>query len=361
MPSSIHGFENFGAHGRKLLRFLADRKHALSPFLILTHNFPDPDAIASAYALHYLAEKAFGISSRIAYRGVIGRAENRNMVSLLHLPYMPFQAGDLKKFQHVALVDTQPGFKNNGFPPQRRATLVIDQHTSLSPPLADLAIVDEGCGATCVIVAQALLLSGLKIPERLATALAYGIITDTQNLYRATRPDVIQTYLSILPRANIRWLSRIQNPSRTKNVFVTLGRGMQQAQVCQRLVVAHLGPVDSPDLVALVADFLLSYQPVKWALGTGRYKGHLYLSLRTDQTTVPAERVIRAMVPNPKDAGGHDRIAGGSVKVGLHAPEPSWREVEARLTEKLVQRLKIPRRFRFRYPFRSQISRPGAA
>ena len=45
--------------------------------LVIMHNDPDPDAIASAVGLGYMLEKAEGIDVHIAYRGVIGRAENR--------------------------------------------------------------------------------------------------------------------------------------------------------------------------------------------------------------------------------------------------------------------------------------------
>ena len=67
----------------KLLKFLAEKKENISPLLILTHNYPDPDAIASAFTLQYLTENFFGMKTKIAYGGVIGRMENRSMVDIL--------------------------------------------------------------------------------------------------------------------------------------------------------------------------------------------------------------------------------------------------------------------------------------
>lgn len=197
---------------QKLLRFLAKKKQTISPLLILTHDFPDPDALAGAYALKYLADRSFGIKSRIVYKGIIGRIENRNMVRLLQLPVHKLRPREIEKYTHVALIDTQPEFENNPFPDNRKATLVIDQHPSVNHPKTECNLIDTGCGATSVILAKAILSLKIDIPKRLATALAYGIITDTLNLYRAKRRDIVKAYLGILPFADMPLLARIQVP-----------------------------------------------------------------------------------------------------------------------------------------------------
>jgi nanoRNase/pAp phosphatase (c-di-AMP/oligoRNAs hydrolase) len=243
MNSDAATDKNAAGYAQELLDFLAKNQQSLSPLLILPHDYPDPDALAAAFALQFLAKKVFQIESRIAYRGIIGRMENRVMVGTLRIPVHRLNPGDLKKFRQVALVDTQPAFENNPFPEDRKAALIIDQHISKVNPIAGLTLVDPGCAATCVILAQALLLQNLEIPPRLATALVYGILSDTLNLYRAERPDVAQIYLRILHWADMRDLARIQNPVRTKSFFITLSRGLQEAMFIGGLVVAHLGPI----------------------------------------------------------------------------------------------------------------------
>jgi nanoRNase/pAp phosphatase (c-di-AMP/oligoRNAs hydrolase) len=176
------------ADSRRLLRFLAKNRRRLSPLLVLTHDFPDPDSIASALALKFLAE-AEGISCRIAFGGVIGRTENRSMVSLLRVPIRRLRPRELSRHENVALVDTQPAFGNNRFPATRRAAIVIDQHRSHVKPNADLSIVNVDCGATSVILATALLAVRQKPPMPVATALAYGILTDTMHFFRTTNPS----------------------------------------------------------------------------------------------------------------------------------------------------------------------------
>ena len=347
--SQLH--ENTAGYAQELLRFFAANRQSLSPLLILPHDYPDPDALAAAFALHFLAREYSGIESRIAYRGVIGRTENQAMVNTLRIPVHRLKPADLKKYRQVALVDTQPAFDNNPFPANRRATMVIDQHESTVPPAADLALVDTACGATCVILAQALLLQNVEIPPRVATALAYGILSDTLNLYRAERPDVAQTYLGILRRADMRALARIQNPMRSKRFFVMLGRCIHEAMVCGHLIVVHMGRIENLDLVSQMAEFLLTYQQSRWSLCTGRYKDTLHVSLRSTKQDGQASEVLRDAFVNPEQAGGHGAIAGGSLRVRANASEEVWRDQEQGLQACLMKRLRISAKARTCKPF----------
>jgi len=337
---------------RKLLRFLSEKKEALSPLLILTHDYPDPDALASSFALYYLAKQVYDINARIAYGGIIGRSENRAFVKILKIPAHKFKASDLKKYSQVALVDTQPPFENNHFPKDRQATLVIDQHLPIQEPSAQLAIVDTECGATSVILAQALLLLKMEIPARVGTALVYGILTDTLNLYRAKRKDIISTYLAVLPFCDMRTLARIQNPSRSKRFFATLEKGIKNAMVRQKLIVSHLESVENPDLVSQTADFLLTYKGMRWSLCTGRYNGRLHVSLRMANPQALAANILRDIFENAQEAGGHECIAGGSFEVGKDASEAAWEKAEQSLVQGLLDRLNLSGKGKFSFPFR---------
>jgi nanoRNase/pAp phosphatase (c-di-AMP/oligoRNAs hydrolase) len=338
-------------NGRRLLAYLGRHRQRLSPLLILTHDFPDPDALASAFGLLHLAQSAFDIPARIAYAGELGRTENRMMVRLLRIPLHRLRRAWFKNYPAVALVDTQPAFENNPFPANKRAAMVIDQHDSLTAPLADLALVDPECGATCVIVAQGLLARRAPIPARVATALAYGILTDTLGLYRAHRPDVVRTYLSVLQRADMRTLARIQNPTRSRRFFQTLSKGISGTTRFRHVLVSHLGRVETPDLVSQVAEFLLACRRITWCLVTGRYRGRLYASLRADAPEGQAGELLREAFGNPRQAGGHDRIGGGSCRVGGDAAEATWREREQGLQARLLKGLRIPAGTEPYYPF----------
>ena len=248
-------------------------------------------------------------------------------------------------------MDTQPAFENNPFPGGKRAAMIIDQHGSHTPPQADLVLLDPDCGATCVIIAQALLARREPLPARVATALAYGILTDTLDLYRAKRPDVVRTYLRVLQQADMRTLARIQNPTRSRRFFVTLGKGIVEATRFRRLLVSHVGAVETPDLVSQVAEFLLACRGISWCLVTGRYLGRLHASLRTSSPDGEAGEVLRAAFGNPRQAGGHGSIGRGSCRVGGDAAPETWRERELGLQTRLLKRLRIAAKTEPRHPF----------
>lgn len=338
------------ADGRRLLRFLRRRRRTLSPLLILAHDYPDPDAISSALALKVLAE-AEGIQCRIAYGGVIGRTENKAMVSLLRIPIRRLAKGDLRRHANVALVDTQPAFRNNRFPAGRRATIVVDQHRSAVRPDADFSIVNVRCGATSVVLGAALLATVRRPSAQVATALAYGILTDTMNFFRSSHPAVIGTYLGLLPHADLTLLAKIQNPTRSRRFFQTLARGIRRAMTCGPLVATNLGDIETPDLVSQTADFFLSYERIRWAFCTGRYRGRLYMSLRTTRAGAEAGEILRDICEDRADAGGHGGVAGGSLEVGRDAPDRAWRAEETGLFVRLLERLKVPRRNAISFPF----------
>jgi nanoRNase/pAp phosphatase (c-di-AMP/oligoRNAs hydrolase) len=338
-------------HGRRLLSFLYRHHQRLSPLLILTHDYPDPDALASAFALQHLVQSAFDIRARIAYGGELGRTENKMMVRLLRIPLHRMRKIWLKHYPCVALVDTQPAFDNNSFPGARHPAMIIDQHAPVKPPEAELVLVDPGCGATCVIIAEALLARREPIPPRVATALAYGILTDTLGLYRSQRPDVVQTYLKVLQQADITALAQIQNPTRSRRFFATLGQGILQALRFRKLLVSNLGPVETPDLVSQVAEILLAFRRISWCLVTGRYNGRLHASLRTTKVDREAGEVLRDAFGNPRQAGGHGPIGGGSCRVGLDAPPETWQEREQLLQTRLLKRLRIALKTEPQRPF----------
>lgn len=319
--------------------------------MILTHDYPDPDTLASACALQYLAQQGFGVDSHIVYGGIIGRMENRQMVKILKLPVHKLKPSDFKRFKHVALLDTQPGFQNNSLPSDVNPTIVIDQHTSVKKLRAGLSIVDTECGATSVLLAQALLLKKIPVPSPVATALVYGILSDTLNLYRADRPDVLQTYLDILHHSDLKALARIQNPSRSKKFFQTLARGVHRAHLFSDLVVSHLRFVENPDLVSQIADFLLTYQGANWVLVTGRFKGRGHVSLRASRVNANAGEILRSVSDRRGEAGGHDTVAGGSFCMGRQVSERKWRKAERQLVERLKKRLKIKQSGPLRFPF----------
>jgi nanoRNase/pAp phosphatase (c-di-AMP/oligoRNAs hydrolase) len=325
----------------ELSNFLETNKNRLSPLLILMHDYPDPDALASAYSLQYLAELKGEIRSRIVYGAVIGRIENQEMVRLLKIPAYKLRPSDFRKFPNVALVDTQPGFENNSLPPKCKPSIVIDQHVLSPVPSSEFNLIDTEAGATSTLLARELLSLKVQIPTNLATALVYGILSDTLDFYRVAKQETIETYMKILPFSDVHVLARIQNPSRPRRFFGDLAHCIGRSQVRQKLIVSHLGIVENPDVISQMADFLLACEGIQWAFCTGRHGENIHVSLRTSISEGGAGLVLRDIFSHPRQAGGHGQIAGGRLRVGGGQTEEIWASKESMLTERLVERLHL--------------------
>lgn len=290
---------------------LKDKKE----FLIIIHNNPDPDALASAFALSFLAENIIDIKTSIAYGGNLGRIENKTMVSKLHIRLKRINRIKFSKYDLIALVDTQPKAGNNSFPDTLGSNIVIDHHPKREDTKADLVIINPDIGATASILVSWLKYSGINMPSDVATALSYAISSETQNMYREATVFDIESYLFVYQKCSIRKLASIINPGLPHNYYQLFANALKNALLYRNLIISHIGEVASPEFVAEMADFLIRHRHVSWCLCTGLYDDLLYLSLRSKRRNAKANKIIKALVENKDNVGGHNQTAGGFIKL----------------------------------------------
>ncbi len=281
--------------------------------LILPHNYPDPDAIASALLLSHLVRKRYGISTRIAYGGHIHRAENRAMVQQLEIKMTQVAGLQWSRYPQIAMVDTQPAFGNHSLPADVKPHVVFDHHAKKGAVGAAFEDIRPNYGATTTLLLEYLEAAGVEITVDLATAVIFAIRTETQELGRETSRDDIKSYVNLYPRANKRKLARIINPNLPRTYFRLLQSALQNARVFRNLIHVHLKQVDSPEFVSQIADLLLRHERITWSIVTGRYDGQLFVSLRTSHTNANAGKLLKQLIGKMGSAGGHTTMAGGQV------------------------------------------------
>jgi nanoRNase/pAp phosphatase (c-di-AMP/oligoRNAs hydrolase) len=284
--------------------------------LILLQNNPDPDAIASAVALRLLLKQSNEIDVVIAHSGVVGRAENRSMLRYLGCTLRQVADTPLDKFDLIAMVDSQPGFGNNPIDDPAQTDIVIDHHER-SGRMTGVALADirPRYGAASTILAEYLDAAGIDPPIPVATALLYGIQSDTQDFGRAASEADIAAFTRLYPKANKRLLSRIENEQEPREYFTAVSRALRDARTCGSVAVCWLGRMINPDMTGEVADLLLRLDEADWTLCQGLYKGTLYLSLRSDLRDAGADQVIRKIIGDLGTGGGHEMLAGGQIPV----------------------------------------------
>lgn len=306
--------------------------------LILTHNNPDPDALASGMALRYLAERRYGLRATLSYEGFVWRAENQALVRELHIRLRKGGARRAHRFDRVAVVDAQPGAGNVQLPSDVTCHLVIDHHARQRGLQAQATLIDRQVGATATLLLELIQAAGLPLTADLATGLSYAIRSETQDLGREASPRDARAYYAVLPLSSARKLARIIHPKLPRAYFAVLARTLARARIFRNVLTANIGEVPGPDVVAEMADMLLRCARVSWALCTGRFGGNLVLSVRASSPRARADRLIKALVPDPRNAGGHDTFAGGLI--ALDSAEPAKvAELEERLCREFARRL----------------------
>jgi len=295
--------------------------------LILTHDNPDPDSLASGVALAWLLGQTAGVEAVVAYGGIVGRAENRALVKVLRLPVVPLSRVVFDEYDLIAMVDTQPEQGNHSLPAAHFPDVVIDHHPERpETKLAVVADVGRDSGATSTVVTDYLRASGLEVPSAIATALFYGIKSDTRDLERETTGPDIDAYLWLFPKADPQALSQIEHPRLPEDYFRLFHTAVEKARIHGESVLCDLGRVYYPDLVAEVADRFLSMGDVKWSLAVGEYRGNLYFSLRTRDRRMNAGKMIREIIEDLGGAaGGHGSMAGARLPVKGLAEAPRKR------------------------------------
>ena len=309
-------------------------------WLVLTHDNPDPDALASAILLGVVLRRAFRRRVTAAYGGIVGRAENREMVRSLHLELSHVRHLNLKRYAHFALVDTQPRTGNNQLPKEIVPDLVIDHHpvrkTTLGAPLVD---VRPGYGATATVLGEYMLAADLRPTHALATALIYAIRSETQDFSREFGGPDKAIYDHFFPAANHHLLARIQNPRLPLSYFADLRDALERLSSVDSLIITHLGEVEQPDIVPELADLLLRLEGKTWSLCTGMYRDRIYLSIRTTNPRADAGGLMRRLLGRRGKGGGHGRTAGGWIDATrLGAAERA--RVQALIAEKLAFELR---------------------
>lgn len=265
--------------------------------------------------LAHLAESAAGIKPRIVYGGIIGRAENRNMVRALEIPLWTIESVKFRPDDAVLLVDTQPAFANNSLPEGQDVLAVFDHHGGDQPEDVPHWDVRPGYGAVSTMMVEYLAAVHLEITPRLATAICYGISTETQDLGREASNADIAAFVSAFPVSDQPLLGRLRHPRRSISFFAGLQQAIREARVADGVLVCHLKSLYAPDAPAELADMLVGAEGIRWVMCTGVFGGKLLVSVRTTDRTAEAGELLREAVGQRSRAGGHGMVAGGSLQL----------------------------------------------
>jgi nanoRNase/pAp phosphatase (c-di-AMP/oligoRNAs hydrolase) len=285
-------------------------------FLVVGHNFPDPDCMAASLGVCALVKRAFGRRSDFTFGGGLGRAENRAMAGILQIEYLEPAKVDPSRYGGAILVDTQPGSANNEAPPDLPVVGVFDHHEPPEAPYeAAWRDVRTDYGSASTILTEYLEAAGVQIDAQLATALLVGVRTDTEDLERDESEADVRAFLRLYGLADRMLMQQIMRPVLDEAYFDMLRRALLSARRYGEVVVTVLDQIPAPDRLSEISELFDRLKGVTASLAAGVYEGSIYLSLRTRAPRKGLRELLAEAVGDRGQVGGHGCAGGGRAEV----------------------------------------------
>ncbi|MDY6881472.1 MAG: DHH family phosphoesterase [Desulfatiglans sp.] len=282
----------------------------------------DPDAIASAMGVKRLLwRKTVGVT--IATINIIKRPDNLAMIRLLGVKATHIDELDQTRFNRFVIVDSQPGH-HEAFG-RFDYDVVIDHHPETVSHCAFSDIRPE-YGATSTIITEYLRAAKIKLSARLATGLVLGIKTDTNNFERQTLIEDVRAFQFLFGYANTHLVRKIEQSELEIGFLKYYEYALKNMRKRRDRVFVHLGPVISPDICVLIADFFMTVVSVRWSIVSGLHNGKLIVIFRNDGLRKNAGKIAGKSFGHIGPAGGHKSAARAEVLVKDLAPIVDYRD-----------------------------------
>jgi nanoRNase/pAp phosphatase (c-di-AMP/oligoRNAs hydrolase) len=277
--------------------------------LILLHNEPDPDAIASGLALRNVLRRNKQTAVIAALQGVT-RPENVRMVNLLDIHVEIIKPEEVANYERVAMVDVQPHYFNGVID---RVDLVIDHHPEQTGYIAVFKDIRPDYGSTSTILTEHLRAVDANISERTATAMLYAIKSDTLFFNRQANRVDLEAFSYLYPLADAALIRKMEGAEITMERLEYVLKAKQNGQMVEQVFCAFLGTSPREDFIPYVADFYLQLENVKWTIVSGIVNDSLVMSVRNLGYSRNAGEFVRKYFADVGSAGGHRAMAKAVV------------------------------------------------
>lgn len=292
----------------------------------------DPDAMASAMALkRIMSHRVRKVT--IARINEISRPDNLAMIRYLRISMLPLSDCLKNQATRFAMVDSQPHHNPafTGIP----FSIVIDHHplSSEHPVEAVYTDIRPKYGAVSTLMTEYLRSFGIRPGIRLATALQYGIRTDTATFTRAGTENDLRAYQYLAAHGDTGLLTRIIRSEYLPQWLKYFARAFSSMHQCGNWAYCYLGDVESPDILVLIADFFTRVHGLRWVGVCGVYRETVVVIFRGDGH-LDLGAFAASRLGSLGNAGGHRALA--RAEFPLSATE--GRSVDVFVFRKLTDR-----------------------
>lgn len=278
---------------------------------IQTHNFPDPDALASAFGLQNFL-KYYGVRSTLCYYGRIDKLSTKRMLTTFGIEiFSKEELTDMKQDDFIINIDSQK-YNANVIDLIGEEVACIDHHPTFIEVdylYKDVRIV----GACASLIADYYVRCNVPIDENTATALCYGIKMDTADFTRGVTDLDVSMFAYLYKHADREKFSAMFTNTMEFNDLKAYGAAIESIQIFEQTGFAYI-PFECPDaLVAMISDFILSLNVVNVAVVYAVRDNGLKFSVRSELKEVNAGKITFEALKDIGSGGGHQAMAGGSI------------------------------------------------
>ncbi len=317
-------------------RELVDYLGGSTSLAVVCHDNPDPDCLASALGLREIADAAGVSDVVIYYSGEISHQENRAFVNLLDVALETYDDDSFDVHDTVAFVDHSGVGVNNQVPPDVEVDVVVDHHESEEEVAAEFVDLRQEYGATTTMVVEYLRELELEPPANTATALMFGIRTETLAFLRETGVREYEAAAFLQEYLDPDVLKEMTRPALSPQTLDTIGEAISSREVRASALVSCVGVTGERDALPQAADYLMQLEGVATVLVFGVVDDVIHLSARTEDSRVNVDSLMRDAFDDVGSAGGHREMAGAQIPLGVFGELASD---EDKLVELMAQRV----------------------
>jgi nanoRNase/pAp phosphatase (c-di-AMP/oligoRNAs hydrolase) len=277
--------------------------------LILLHNDPDPDAMASGLALRNLLRRNKNTAIIGAVQGVT-RPENLRMANMLDIHVERVTPASFQEFDRIATVDVQPHYFGGMLD---RVDLVVDHHPEQTGYIAAYKDIRADYGSTSTILTEHLRAVDVNISERTATAMLYAIKSDTLFFARHTNRVDLEAFTFLYPLADAALIRKMEGAEITLERLDYVTRATQGGIMRDQVFSSFVGEAPREDFIPYTADFFLQLENVKWTILAGIVNGTMIVSVRNLGYSRNAGEFVKRWFADIGSAGGHRAMAKAVV------------------------------------------------
>lgn len=289
---------------------------------IQTHDFPDHDAIASAFGLQYFFS-SLGIKSKLVYEGTIQRDSLKKFINDLQIDVRHISECKMAKKDKVILVDGAKGMKNMTDLPGDEIA-VIDHHQNQESADVEFHDIRPSYGACSTVIASYFKDFEIEIPANLATAFLIGINFDTQQLTRGVSPKDLEVYFDCYQNGDIDYVTGVLRNNITLNDLKYFRYLIDNLECYDRLGFCFFHQGCSQNLLGLLGDFVLSLSEIDFVVLCAKNDERINFSLRSEIPSWNAAKIIQQLLQGIGFGGGHAEMAGAVVPDASRFNKPDF-------------------------------------